>query len=382
VYNTAKYSLISFIPVNLYEQFRRTANVYFLLISLLQVTTDLSPTNKYSTLFPLCVVLFISMVKEGVEDVRRHYADDEVNSQPASVVTATESQDGKAPALRKSTWGDVTVGSIVVLQDHDQCPADILLLATSTPGGKCRLETSNLDGESNLKLRSAVKIPVAHAPGTTKADSLSSSGLMESPPTASGSALLDARGSPMHDACIAPSFGSLSGALKWVSQLRGSAAYELPSPDLHRCNGNLTVRHAQRSDTQQCPFSVDEVVWRGTSLRNTDWVVGIVLYTGPDTRIARNTNQAPSKMGRLDKQVSSAVLTVFFRLAILIALTTIASSLKAEMPAFSILRVAAPSEAGGAHGQQVLEDLVTALILMNNMVPISLYVTLEGVRWW
>jgi magnesium-transporting ATPase (P-type) len=87
-------------------------------------------------------------------------------------------------------------------------------------------------------------------------------------------------------------------------------------------------------------------------------------------------------MGRLDKQVSSAVLTVFFRLAILIALTTIASSLKAEMPAFSILRVAAPSEAGGAHGQQVLEDLVTALILMNNMVPISLYVTLEGVRWW
>lgn len=42
---TSKYTLLNFLPKNIYEQFKRKANLYFLLISLLQVGTDLSPTS-------------------------------------------------------------------------------------------------------------------------------------------------------------------------------------------------------------------------------------------------------------------------------------------------------------------------------------------------
>lgn len=72
---TAKYNVWNFLPKNLFEQFRRIANVYFLLISLLQLLTDLSPTNEYSTVGPLILIVLITMVKEGIEDKARHDAD-------------------------------------------------------------------------------------------------------------------------------------------------------------------------------------------------------------------------------------------------------------------------------------------------------------------
>ncbi len=71
---TARYAWYSFLFVVLWEQLSRAANLYFLVISLLQVFTNLSPTNRFSTALPLCGVLLVSIIKEAVEDWARHVA--------------------------------------------------------------------------------------------------------------------------------------------------------------------------------------------------------------------------------------------------------------------------------------------------------------------
>jgi hypothetical protein len=102
----SKYTIISFVPRSLFEQFRRLANVYFLLmvsprrvlawlwsghglirgtwqggLMLLGTysTVFVTPLGALTTLFPLCIVLFISMCQEGLADIKRHRADDEVS---------------------------------------------------------------------------------------------------------------------------------------------------------------------------------------------------------------------------------------------------------------------------------------------------------------
>lgn len=90
--STSKYTLLSFIPKSLFEQFRRLANVYFLVIIvllLLGTYTPLfqAPLTPYTTLFPLLVVLAVTMGKEGVEDVKRHWADVETNTRAQELLS-------------------------------------------------------------------------------------------------------------------------------------------------------------------------------------------------------------------------------------------------------------------------------------------------------
>ncbi|CDW61348.1 hypothetical protein TTRE_0000980601, partial [Trichuris trichiura] len=68
VSKTAKYSLLTFFPRFLFEQFRRYANVFFLFIALLQQIPDVSPTGRYTTAVPLLCILSVSAIKEIIED--------------------------------------------------------------------------------------------------------------------------------------------------------------------------------------------------------------------------------------------------------------------------------------------------------------------------
>ncbi|KAE9116946.1 putative phospholipid-transporting ATPase [Phytophthora fragariae] len=83
---TSKYTIVSFVPKMLFEFFRVIANCYFLVISILQVATTWSPTNKYTTAGPLVIVLLVSMIKQGVEDKKRHDADNVQNSRHCKVL--------------------------------------------------------------------------------------------------------------------------------------------------------------------------------------------------------------------------------------------------------------------------------------------------------
>ena len=102
------------------------------------MSTNLSPTNKYATIAPLFGVLLVTMIKELIEDVQRHKADDKVNSSRAQVLHAS--------AFADVAWADVRVGDIVCVHNKQSVPADLVILSTSDEFGACYVETSGLDG--------------------------------------------------------------------------------------------------------------------------------------------------------------------------------------------------------------------------------------------
>ena len=145
---TGKYNVITFIPKFLFEQFSKYANLFFLFIAVIQQIGNLSPTNKYGTVIPLSIVLTVSAAKEIAEDLKRHAQDKVVNKRKVLVISGE--------TFISKEWVDVVVGDIVRIENSSYFPADLILLSSSEPDGLCYIETSNLDGETNLKIRQAL----------------------------------------------------------------------------------------------------------------------------------------------------------------------------------------------------------------------------------
>lgn len=147
--HTTKFGrLVTCIPKLLYEECSRVANLYFLCIAVLQLTTDLSLSGRYSTIVPLAFVVLISIVRQLLEDSRRHAVDCQVNGRAARVL-----RNGTFVSVR---WCDVSVGDIVRVEDGEEFPADLAILSTTREDGFCYVDTANLDGETQLKMRQAI----------------------------------------------------------------------------------------------------------------------------------------------------------------------------------------------------------------------------------
>ncbi|XP_071725198.1 phospholipid-transporting ATPase 1-like [Rutidosis leptorrhynchoides] len=144
---TAKYSFITFLPKNLFEQFHRVAYIYFLIICILNQLPQLAVFGRTASVLPLAFVLAVTAVKDAYEDWRRHKADKIENNRFASVLVDNQFQQKK--------WKDIKVGEVIKVHANETLPCDIVLLSTSDPTGVVYVQTINLDGESNLKTRYA-----------------------------------------------------------------------------------------------------------------------------------------------------------------------------------------------------------------------------------
>ncbi|KAI7748303.1 hypothetical protein M8C21_012110 [Ambrosia artemisiifolia] len=152
-----KYTLLNFIPKNLWEQFSRFMNQYFLLIACLQLWPLITPVNPASTWGPLIFIFAVSATKEGWDDYCRYLSDKKANEKEVWVV-----RQGSKKLIQAQ---DIHVGNLVWLRENDEVPCDLVLLGTSEPQGVCYVETSALDGETDLKTRS---IPPACMGNETK----------------------------------------------------------------------------------------------------------------------------------------------------------------------------------------------------------------------
>jgi len=314
--STAKYNFFTFIPKFLYEQFRRYANIFFLCIGLLQQIPGVSPTGKYVTIVPLFVILTITAVKEMVEDIKRHKADRKVNHTKVKVL----SDAGK---WIDKKWMEVCVGDILNIENSSFFPADLILLASSEPQGMCYIETANLDGETNLKIRSGL---------------------------ACTSELTDP---------------------KELGRLKGEVEAEQPNRSLYEFAGNIVL-----PGKQPLPVSATQLLLRGARLRNTSWVYGLVVYTGHESKLLMNSTKAPLKRSTIDIVTNYQIIFLFIILVCLSLVSAIGNYLKGNNGEDHDFYTRADSTNIGFGWQ-----FITFFILYNNLIPISLQVTLEIVKF-
>ena len=155
-----------------------------------------------------------------------------------------------------TTWEDVRVGDIVKIMDNESIPADILICATSEDENVAFVETKNLDGETNLKSRTAC-----------------------------------------------PSLTHLRKAQS-VANPENAFHVECGQPDTNLYKLEATVVQPNR---EKSSVDLSMMLLRGTVLRNTDWAIGVVLFTGEDTKIVMNTGNTPSKRSRVERQMNPQV---------------------------------------------------------------------------
>ena len=311
---TSKYTLPSFFPKSLFLQFSRISNIYFLLIAILQCIPAISPLSPFSAITPLTIVISLSLLREFFEDRVRHKSDKRSNAQNALFFNEVTSD------FENTTWGDVKVGELIRVKDHEVFPADILVIECSNIHGTCYIETSSLDGEKNLKPRSIPEELMRY----------------------------------------------------WGEPIRFEAKLECSHPNsiLNDFSGVLEIMN------KKIKLKANNLMLRGSKLRNTKSVTGVVIYTGIDTKIMRNSEKSKEKRSHLDKKTNFMMIYVLF--------LQIAFCLVSVLGNFSWNYLNAED-----HMYLQIEDnpefscflsFFTYFLLNNTMIPISLIVSLDFVK--
>ncbi|KAF7377408.1 P-type phospholipid transporter [Mycena sanguinolenta] len=422
---TTKYTIVTFIPRNLYEQFRRIANLFFLTAVVFQLFPVFGATSGAVAVLPLAFIITVTAIKDGIEDYRRGQLDEEVNNSPttrlsirnpniprdprsffekllginrpgavskgvqrlrareaaaglggASASTlnvddndtrsmassATGAHSYPPPAVldpnfrpgaaqwERTLWKKLEVGDLVLLRDNEQVPADIIVLATSDPDGNCYLETKNLDGETNLKLRKSL--------GATR---------------------------------------GMSCAEEEVQRARFVLDSEAPSQNLYLYHGVLRYRdfsvnsafssvHARANndntppEDRAEPVSINEMLLRGCALRNTAWVVGLVVFTGSDTKIMLNGGDTPSKRSKIERETNFNVAVNFGLLLVMCIVAAIFNGLFDAQSNTSARFFEQNSDPTSVYVLNALVTFVSCIIMFQNIIPISLYISIEIVK--
>lgn len=323
--STSKYSILTFLPKFLFEQFRKYSNIFFLCIAVLQQIPGVSPTGRYTTAVPLSIILCCAAIKEIIEDVKRHFQDGAVNNRRVLVY--------RHGNWLYTSWQNVKVGDIVKVIDKEFFPADLVLLSSGEPNSICYIQTSNLDGETNLKVRQGLP-QTAHMISSVQ-----------------------------------------------LRELQGVIECELPNRNLYEFAGTLKLNNV----AFPIPLGSDQILLRGSQLKNTAWIYGIAIYSGHETKLMMNSSSVPFKRTNVEQVTNSQILFLLALLIVLCLFSTIAgefwnyrnkvthwylglTQLNNDKTATSV-----PNHFG--------YTFLTFFILYNNLIPISLQITIDLVKF-
>ncbi|KAM7542982.1 hypothetical protein Aperf_G00000004967 [Anoplocephala perfoliata] len=311
--STSRYTWYGFVFQNLEEQTQRIANFYFLCIAIVQLFTD-SPVSPVTSILPLAFVILLTMVKQGYEDLLRHRADREINNAPVQIVGL----DGKLVDKKAS---EIVVGDIVLMRSNETFPCDLVLLSSSESNGECYVTTASLDGETNLKRFVAVS--------ATK---------------------------------------HLDSPEELANQLEGTIICQQPVDDFYKFYGKITVEITGTEINE--PLGPECLLLRGARLRDTDFVYGVAVYTGPDTKMSLNSKGKQTKYSQVERQLNNFLVFILgFLIFISILFTILQFSLR-PYDAWYIYLVKPTTWI-------VVQEFLGFLVLFNYIIPISLYVTIE-----
>ncbi|TTD03349.1 putative phospholipid-transporting ATPase VB [Bagarius yarrelli] len=318
---TTKYTIWSFIPVNLMEQLRRVANIYFIGLAVLNFVPAVNAFQPQVAIIPICVILAFTAIKDAWEDFRRYQSDRQLNSRPCLVYSRSQQ------SFVQKRWKDIRVGDFVQVLSNEIVPADILLLHTSNPNGVCHMETANLDGETNLKQRKVV-----------------------------------------------PGFSATNTRFEPLN-FNSTVVCEKPNKNLNSFNGFL------EQGNEKMGFDIESLMLRGCTVRNTDHASGIVVYAGHECKSMLNNGKPRSKCSKLERKMNKDVLFCVLLLFCMCLIGAIGHIcwLK-NFPSIPLYFI---PESNGTFIQPFRAGIymfLTMIILLQVLIPISLYLSIELVK--
>ncbi|XP_056402756.1 phospholipid-transporting ATPase ID-like [Hyla sarda] len=316
---TSKYNIFTFLPLNLFEQFQRVANAYFVFLLVLQLIPQVSSLSWFTTVVPLVLVLAVSAIKDATDDYYRHKSDNQVNNRTVQVL----SKGG----FTNEKWMKVQVGDIIKLENNNFVTADLMLLSSSEPNSLVYIETAELDGETNLKVKQSLTIT-----------------------------------------------GDLGENLTELSQFDGEIVCEAPNNKLDTFTGTLTYKGEK--------YALDngKILLRGCTLRNTEWCFGMVIFAGPDTKLMQNSGRTTLKRTSIDRLMNILVLWIFGFLGFMCIILAIGNAIwESKQGYYFQLYLPWPEGVNNAAFSGFLM-FWSYVIILNTVVPISLYVSVEIIR--
>ncbi len=420
-----------------------------------------SSVSPWTTLGPLAVVISISLAQEGAADMKRHRSDQETNNFPCVVLRRAEDLDEGAELDKTIMDGnpvevtmremmranrsarktinlsgeafnevvrivfarirrmDIRSGDIVLIKNREMVPADIILLASSGENGVAYIETSPIDGETNLKLRNCPQLPpeamqsvstprelgknYSHPKFETieravkRVTRFSLLGHPDGvPATEIGKQRVD-KGiqqsiSTKRSFNRSPSMDGDSYTITKYSTFVTSLTSELPNASVNTFSGKITLPPINEKDSgNDIALGAENILLRGSVLRNTEWAIGVACFTGSDTKLARNSVKTPSKFSRLDLLMNRIVIGILMIMLVCVLGLALLADID-HRTKLDCMWYAGFNKSGEkwpylpddfdapdwkTSAPSFISFVFTFFTLLNNFVPLSLYVTVE-----
>lgn len=332
---TSRFTLYNFLPKLLFYEFSKLANAYFLVISIMQTIKPISNTGGFPASLPaLSIIVLIDMFFACLEDYKRHKADHVSNNLPCL------KYDLASRSFQSAKWHTVQVGDILKVHNRESVPADMVILGASepepeNPAGICYVETKSLDGETNLKLRQGLEVTYT----TMLSDHA-------------------------------------------VGDLQGVVVCETPNNSIHRFSGSMTLKGGAKE-----VITTNAIILRGSNIRNTEFIYGLVVNTGPDTKIMMASSNTPIKWSNMERRLNQQIRYICFLMVALCLVGAICST------AWNHSNLGRTRD---AHAWYLFDSSATAVkspagnffvmvlyyfLLLNSFIPVSLYVSMTSVKF-
>ena len=335
--DTTKYNIITFLPKGLLYQFMRLANVYFLFTAILQCIPVISPLGSATALFPIIFVLAVSLIREAFEDCKRANLDKLQNSVKCKVYRNEEWIDIES--------GDLELGEIVIVEKDEIFPADLVLLDSPLPEGICFIETGSLDGEKTLKQKNPASDTIGKFLNETKNDNNANNNNNENK--------------------------------TWVKNLNieGSCICDQPNPELYFLNGKINA--TINGEKLKFPIDHKQLLLKGAKLKNTKWIIGLIIYTGHNCKIMKNSKEPRVKYSSVETDMNNRLIFIFSTQCFLCIISAIC---RGAFYNKNLKNNNLMSHQLYSYTVESVLSFFTYLLLLNTMIPISLIVTLEIVK--
>eukprot|EP01053_Blabericola_migrator_P005325 Blabericola_migrator_1__5324@NODE_272_length_10504_cov_138_380473_g227_i0_p1_GENE_NODE_272_length_10504_cov_138_380473_g227_i0NODE_272_length_10504_cov_138_380473_g227_i0_p1_ORF_typecomplete_len1787_score403_99PhoLip_ATPase_C/PF16212_5/1_7e04PhoLip_ATPase_C/PF16212_5/8e03PhoLip_ATPase_C/PF16212_5/2_1e37Hydrolase/PF00702_26/0_003Hydrolase/PF00702_26/7_3e20Hydrolase/PF00702_26/0_039E1E2_ATPase/PF00122_20/2_6e25E1E2_ATPase/PF00122_20/5_5e03PhoLip_ATPase_N/PF16209_5/3_9e15PhoLip_ATPase_N/PF16209_5/1 len=386
---TSQYTWWNFLLLNLFQQAIIPANAYFILMVILQLIPAISDSTSFPTyLPPLAFVMAVTMIKDLWEDVQRHKSDRDENTRRTQILQ----HNGE---WREAEWRDISPGDIVRVEADEVFPADMLMICCSDEFGIAYVETVQLDGETNMKTKTATpelndlyahnmralaeaKLQVTY--GVPSAKLYNFNGVLESL-------------KPDYDIAAA------NKLIKTMSKSRSSIFGTLtPVIPPERGNSYQKSKLSMRTSSVMSPPAIDQdkkstyvmgmaqFMWRGATLINTTWIAGIVVYTGHETRIFKNTRSRATKYSGLMTSYNYnavSLLAMQLILCIVAGICYVADVIKTQDKAWYLQPESEREfQPGVGRAYAFAVTFGRYILLLSYFIPITLLVQIEIARWF